>query len=109
MELSTIIEERQAEIDELVKTLQPPKPQAKPVEQSSPYLEDHKLIDLMLKANNGPKTRKLWSGDIESYASASEADQALCSCIAFYTQDPEQIDRIFKQSGLYRPKWERED
>src|SRR5699024_905863 len=37
------------------------------------------------------------------------ADQALCNLIAPYTQDYEQIDRIFSNSGLYRDKWDRED
>ena len=39
----------------------------------------------------------------------SRADLALCRLIAFYTQDPEQIDRLFRQSALFRSKWERAD
>src|SRR5206468_1955904 len=39
----------------------------------------------------------------------SAADMALCYMVAFYTGDAEQIKRIFRQSGLYRTKWERED
>jgi len=26
--------------------------------------------------------------------------------ISFYTQDPDQIDRIFRSSGLMREKWD---
>ena len=51
-----------------------------------------------------------FSGDISAYASASEADSALCTLLAFWCdRDPTQINRLFRQSGLYRPKWERED
>ena len=52
----------------------------------------------------------LFDGDTSGYESASEADSALCTLLAFWTdRNPEQIDRIFRQSGLYRPKWERRD
>lgn len=52
----------------------------------------------------------LFDGDISAYESASEADSALCTLLAFWCdRDQGQIDRIFRQSGLYRPKWERED
>src|SRR5699024_2386283 len=60
-------------------------------------------------AKNGDKFKTLYSGDISSYGSHSEADQALCNLIAPYTQDYEQIDRIFSNSGLYREKWDRDD
>jgi putative DNA primase/helicase len=34
----------------------------------------------------------------------------MCSFLAFWTDcDPEAIDRIFRETGLYREKWERED
>ncbi|MDP9352758.1 MAG: hypothetical protein M3P51_14640, partial [Chloroflexota bacterium] len=26
-----------------------------------------------------------------------------------YTGDPQRLDRLFRKSGLYRPKWERRD
>ena len=52
----------------------------------------------------------LFSGDTSAYESASEADSALCVLLAFWCdRNRTQIDRIFRQSGLYRPKWERED
>ena len=44
-----------------------------------------------------------WGG---KYPSQSEADSALCRLIGYYTQDEEQIGRIFECSGLYRhDKW----
>ena len=50
-------------------------------------------------------------GDWRSYGSRSEADFALCSHLAYWARnDIEQIDRLFKLSGLYRAeKWMRDD
>ncbi len=62
-----------------------------------------------MKAKNGKQFKKLYTGDFSAYGSQSEADQALCNYIAFYTQDPEQIDRLFSKSRLYRSKWDRKD
>lgn len=40
----------------------------------------------------------------------SLADMALCSHLAFWTgKNCDRIDRIFRQSELYRDKWERDD
>ena len=40
----------------------------------------------------------------------SEADQALCCLLAFWTNgDAARMDRLFRQSALCRAKWERED
>lgn len=58
----------------------------------------------------GEKFKKLFSGDWSAdYGSQSEADLAFCSMVAFYTQDFLGIDQIFRKSGLYREKWDRED
>ncbi len=39
------------------------------------------------------------------YTSQSEADLALCNFLAFWTGgDAARIDRLFRRSGLYRPK-----
>jgi primase-polymerase (primpol)-like protein len=38
----------------------------------------------------------------------SVKDKDLCKAIVFFTQDPEQINRIFRKSALFRPeKWDR--
>jgi len=47
-----------------------------------------------------------WKG---LYDSPSEADQALCTMIAYRTDDPQVIDEIMCRSKLYRDKWDRED
>lgn len=52
-------------------------------------------------ARNGEKFKDLWNGDFtKHYNSQSEADFALVDIFAFYTQNAEQITRLFRQSGL---------
>jgi len=73
-------------------------------------LSEQEIIERATEAENGEKFRLLWTGDTSAYASASEADQALCSLLAFWTgPEPDRIDSLFRQSGLYRGKWDRED
>lgn len=51
-----------------------------------------------------------FNGDVSAFSSASEADCALCVLLGFWCdRDQSQIDRLFRQSALYRWKWERED
>ena len=68
-------------------------------------------ISKLREQKNGEKFAALFDrGDITGYGSPSEADAALCALIAFRTgADAEMIDAIFRQSALYREKWERED
>jgi putative DNA primase/helicase len=43
------------------------------------------------------------------YPSQSEADLALCTLLAYkHNGDEEKIDQEFRESGLYRDKWERD-
>ena len=72
-------------------------------------LTDDQIICLASKAANSKKFMALMGGDINGYPSHSEADQALCNILAFYTTSKGQIDTIFRRSGLYREKWERAD
>lgn len=74
-------------------------------------LSDDEIVELARNAKNGAKFVLLWAGDTSEYAGDdSAADLALCAILAFYTGgDPAAIDRIFRRSGLYRGKWERED
>lgn len=68
------------------------------------------IISIARKARNGKKFTALYdAGDISGYNSQSEADLALCDMLVFYTRDPGEIDLLFRQSKLYREKWERED
>ena len=73
-------------------------------------LSDAEILAYAMRAKNGEKFAGLWAGDTAGYDSKSEADQALCSSLAFWTgPEPERIDTLFRQSGLYREKWERTD
>jgi hypothetical protein len=69
------------------------------------------LICNLRKQKNGEKFCKLFDkGDFSDYGSQSEADAALCALLAFRAgPDPEMIDAVFRQSALYRDKWDRED
>lgn len=68
---------------------------------------DSELIDRILESRQGEKFRRLYNGDFSGYGSQSSADMALAKMLAFWTQDPSQIDSIFRSSGLYRPKWDK--
>ncbi len=70
-------------------------------------LEDEEIIGLCRKAKNAPKFEDLFDrGDTSGYAGDdSAADQALVSLMAFYTDDADQLDRLFRRSALCREKW----
>ena len=78
-------------------------------------LSDEEIIEKASAAGNSEKFLRLWSGDTSGYEHVdneghSEADLALCAMLAFWTgPDPDRIARLFRQSGLYRKKWERAD
>lgn len=68
-------------------------------------LDDIDLISKASKSKNGALFARLYSGDWSGYPSQSEADLALCNLLAFWTGcDADQMERIFRQSGLYREK-----
>ena len=73
-------------------------------------LDDAELVAKAKNAANGDKFRQLWNGNTSGYKSHSEADLALCSLLAFWTGgDHARIDRLFRESDLYRDKWDRDD
>lgn len=69
---------------------------------------DDAIIEKAGQAANGEQFKNLWFGKWEAaYPSQSEADLALCSLLAYWTgNDREQMDRIFRHSGLMRDKWD---
>ena len=70
-------------------------------------LSDAQLIERARTAKNGAKFSRLWEGELNGYNSHSEADLALCSHLAFWAdRDSVRVDALFRQSGLYRPKWD---
>ena len=71
-------------------------------------LDDSELLRRAHAAANGALFGALWRGDCSSYPSQSEADLALTNLLAFWTgPDPQWIDRLFRQSGLHRDKWDQ--
>lgn len=71
-------------------------------------LTDTEVLRLMERAQNASKISDLLHGHWEEhYSSHSEADAGLISLFAFYTGPvPEQIDRLFRRSGMMRDKWD---
>jgi hypothetical protein len=79
-------------------------------EQPQNGLPDDVLIRKAQAASNGERFSRLWAGDAADYGSKSEADLALCGMLAFWTGgDAAMIDTLFRQSGLFRKKWDRKD
>lgn len=67
--------------------------------------------EIVEKAQSGPSGEafeRLWNGDMADYREDhSAADMALAGRLAFWTgKDPEQMDLLFRSSGLFRPKWD---
>lgn len=79
--------------------------------ESDNALNDFDIIATARRAKNGDKFISLFDeGETSNYGSHSEADQALCNILAFYTAgDTDQMDRLFRLSKLNRDKWDRDD
>lgn len=71
-------------------------------------LSDDEIVRRAIESKNGSIFNLLYYGQWDGiYPSQSEADAAFCSLLAFWTgRDAEQMDRIFRASKLYRPKWD---
>ena len=76
---------------------------------------DELLIKKAKQAKNGKLFERLMAGDYSDYRNTrthepdqSAGDIALCNLLAFWTShDADQMDRIFRSSGLMREKWDR--
>lgn len=80
------------------------------------YRSDDELLAKMFTGKRGDELRRLWDGDCSMHRKSdgspdhSRGDQSLCNGLAPYIgPDPAEIDRLFRQSGLYRDKWLRDD
>lgn len=68
----------------------------------SPTLSEREVIDKIQKSKSADKFNSLMSGDISGHSNDyNRADLALCSIVAFFTQDKAIIDGIYRQSNLY--------
>ena len=81
-----------------------------PVEPASDVskLQVNKIIHQILSSRQKDKFERLFEGNTAGYSSSSEADLGLCSILSFWTKkNPGLIDSIFRQSSLFRPKWDK--
>ena len=87
-------------------TDKPQTPHIKPI--VSIDMDDQEIIDKARGCKTGYLFNALYTGNWQGmYPSQSEADLAFCNQLAFWTQrNEEQIDRIFRSSGLMRAKWD---
>ena len=71
-------------------------------------LDDREIIDKARNSKSGWLFNALLQGNWQgAYGSQSEADIAFCNQLAFWTQkNTRQMDRIFRNSGLFRKKWD---
>lgn len=113
----TDVQERQAEYAAAYRKVFPP--DEKPVAasgpvigpRSAPPLDDIDLLSKALSSANGPKFAALYGGDWQAYyGSHSEADASLYAVLYWWTNcDEARADDLFRQSALYREKWDRHD
>ena len=120
MKTSPRIEHRQAELEAFLaqwfgdsEPAAPERP-ARPAPVVSPRLvyagslSDDEVLVKARAAGNGAQFERLFGGDTSAHdGDDSAADLALCNMLSFWTgKDPDQMDRLFRLSGLYRPKWD---
>jgi hypothetical protein len=109
------IEERTAELAELHARYlaEPPRSnrscgRAQDTTAAATGLTDDEILATARKARNGDEFQRLWAGGYPD--DDSVGDLKLCGMLAFYAgPDGATIDRLFRQSGRYRKKWERAD
>lgn len=73
------------------------------------YLTDEQVLEHAKKSANGERFTDYYNGNWQRYFdNQSDADMGFLSMLAFWCGcDEEQMDRIFRTSGMMRPKWDR--
>lgn len=80
------------------------------LEELPPVCGDDEIYTIGARATNSDKFVALFTGSLQGYPSQSEADFALLSMLAFYSQSNEQVRRLFRFSELgKRDKAQRND
>lgn len=78
------------------------------VDAPGSFLSDESVYAKVSKSKQADKFNALWNGEIPDGKSPSEADMALAEILAFWCGgDTDQMDRLFRRSGLMRDKWDR--
>lgn len=71
-------------------------------------LTDEQVLEKLFGEENGEKWRRVWRGIDGDYGGDDSAgDMALVQKLVFYSGDPEQVDRLFRDSHRYREKWDK--
>lgn len=75
--------------------------------QAAP-VSDTDLLEKAKRGKNGTLFDQLYNGSWQGhYKSQSDADLAFCNMLAFWFGcDFDRMDRVFRSSGLMRPKWD---
>jgi hypothetical protein len=73
-------------------------------------LSDADLLAVLFGSKNGVVYQELWAGNLSAAnGDHSKADQMLCNGLAWLTgRDISRMDSLFRLSGLYRKKWDRQ-
>ena len=104
------IEERQSQLDIFYASLTPLKApqQAIAPQEHQIYVSDEKVLEKAQNARNGDNFKNLYAGNSAGFTSKSEADFTLVLLLLYWTNDDiAQVERLFRQSGLYDEKTDR--
>lgn len=63
---------------------------------------DHQVLSKMFNATNGDHVKELYETRPDASEDWSQKDAQLAQHICFYTRNPQQALRLFRESGLYR-------
>ena len=70
-------------------------------------ITDREVLSILNSSKNGHKAKKLYAGDMSEYNhDHSSAELALINYLVFYTQDEQQLNRLYANSSLSRDKWD---
>lgn len=98
----------QEAINRIYALLKPPRqaplPEPETARRYQPMTQDAQAVLRKAgAARNGAKFTRLYSGDITSYRSRSEAQLALIAMLVYWTNgDKGQVERLFKDSDMYK-------
>lgn len=80
---------------------EPPPREHQETRQPSGPLSDDDILKIISKAKNAAKIQ-----DLMTNQNKSEDLSALIGCLAFYSKDPEQVERIIRANCPNREKWD---
>lgn len=109
IDVSATIQLRQLQLDDMLRMYANKEQKQRHNKACSPTMSDDEILHKLYHADNSNRFKSLFDdGDIRPYDDdKSRADFALAGLISFYTQDPEQIERIMRSSALCRDKWDK--